>query len=119
MWYILTHPHTLQFKGSFNDVQAHLHNFHLEVQQGRGAIPINLETPASLRKRYKSAHHGAYVHETGGGSTLSDVEVSIVVVPSKVFLHVLNTNGMVKFDIDGREAWGWGPGINKRIVYFQ
>ena len=25
-----------------------------------------------------------------------------MVVPTKVFLHVLNTSGMVKFDIDGR-----------------
>ena len=40
-----THTHTLQHKGSFNDVQAKLDAFHLEVQEGRGAIPIDLETP--------------------------------------------------------------------------
>ena len=79
-----THAHTctptLPQKGSFNDVQAHLHQFHLEVEQGRGAIPIDLETPASLRKRYKTNHRGAYVHQAGGGSTLSDVEVRVIVV---------------------------------------
>ena len=73
-----THMHT--HKGSFNDVQAHLHQFHLEVEQGRGAIPIDLETPTSLRKRYKTNHRGAYVHQAGGGSTLSDVEVRIIVI---------------------------------------
>ena len=65
-----------------------------------------METPTSLRKKYKSAHHGAYVHEIGGGSTLSDVEVSIVVVvdtPLKMFLHVLYTSA--KFDNDGRAAF--------------
>ena len=50
----------------------------MEVEEGRGAIPINLETPASLRKRYKADHQGAYVHQAGGGSTHSDVEVSII-----------------------------------------
>ena len=60
-------------------MQAHLRQFHLEVQEGRGAIPIDLETPTSLKKRYKADHHGAYVHQAGGGSTLSDVEVRIVV----------------------------------------
>ena len=74
------HTHTLPHKGSFNDVLAHLHQFHLEVEQGRGAIPIDLETPTSLRKRYKTNHRGAYVHQAGGGSTLSDVEVRIIVV---------------------------------------
>ena len=69
-----TPVHTLQHKGSLNDVQAKLHQFHLEVQEGRGAIPIDLETPTSLRKRYKANHRGAYVHQAGGGSTLSDVE---------------------------------------------
>ena len=59
-------------------MQAHLRQFHLEVQEGRGAIPIDLETPTSLKKRYKADHHGAYVHQAGGGSTLSDVEVRIV-----------------------------------------
>ena len=89
MWHVLMHfhthmhthtptcTHTLQHKGSFNDVQAHLRQFHLEVEQGGGAIPINLETPTSLRKRYKADHRGAYVHQAGGGSTLSDVEVRI------------------------------------------
>ena len=70
------HTHKLQHKGSSNDVQVHLHQFHLEVQQGRGTIPIDLETPTSLCKRYKADHHGAYVHQAGG-STLSDVEVRI------------------------------------------
>ena len=60
-------------------MQAHLRQFHLEVQEGRGAIPIDLETPTSPKKRYKADHHGAYVHQAGGGSTLSDVEVRIVV----------------------------------------
>ena len=32
-------------------MQAHLRQFHLEVQEGRGAIPIDLETPASLKKK--------------------------------------------------------------------
>jgi len=78
MWCILTHAHTLLTQGSFNDVQAHLREFHLELQEGRGAIPIDLETPVSLRKRYKVDHQGAYVHRAGGGSTHSDVEVSII-----------------------------------------
>ena len=73
-----THAHTLLTQGSFNDVQAHLREFHLELQEGRGAIPIDLETPVSLRKRYKVDHQGAYVHRAGGGSTHSDVEVSII-----------------------------------------
>ena len=46
--------------------------FHLEVQEGQGAI--NLETPTSLRKIYK-ADQGAYVHRAGGGSTLSEVRM--------------------------------------------
>ena len=71
------HTCTLQHKGNFNDVQACLREFHLEMEQGRGAIPIDLETPTSLRKRYKTTHHGPYVHEAGRGSTLSDVEVRI------------------------------------------
>ena len=75
----LTCTHTLQHKGNFNDVQARLREFHLEVEEGRGAIPIDLETPTSLRKRYKADHHGAFVHQAGGGPTLSDVEVRIVV----------------------------------------
>ena len=62
-----------------NDVQAHLREFHNEVQQGRGAIPIDLETPTSIQKKYKANHHGAYVHQTGGGSTLSDIVVRIKV----------------------------------------
>ena len=45
------HTHKLQHKGSSNDMQVYLHQFHLKVQQGRGAIPIDLETPTSLCKR--------------------------------------------------------------------
>ena len=33
---IFWHMHILQHKGNFNDVQVHLHDFHLKVQQGRG-----------------------------------------------------------------------------------
>ena len=57
-------------------MQAHLRQFHLEVQEGEGAIPIDLNTPTSLRK---ADHHGAYVYKAGGGSTLSDVKIRIVV----------------------------------------
>ena len=60
-------------------MQVNLYQFHIEVQDGRGAIPIDLEIPTSLRKRYKADHRGAFVHQAGGGSTLSDVEVRIVV----------------------------------------
>ena len=56
--------HTLQHKGNFNDVQAHLRQFHLEVEQGRGAIPIDLETPTNVR-------NGACIHQAG------DVEIRI------------------------------------------
>ena len=76
-WNKVTFSHTRTHKGSFNDVQAHLRQFHLEVEQGRRAIPIDLETSTSLQKRYKADHRGAYVHQAGGGSTHSDVEVRI------------------------------------------
>ena len=84
-------------------MQARLHQFHLEVQEGRGAIPIDLETPTSLRKRYKADHHGAFVHQAGGGSTLSDVEVRILVgvdTPLKMLCLYMNTSA--KFDNDRR-----------------
>ena len=57
-------------------MQSHLRQFHLEVQEGQGAIPVDLNTPTSLRK---ADHHGAYVYKAGGGSTLSDVKIRIVV----------------------------------------
>ena len=74
--------HTLKHKGDFNDVQARLREFHMEVEQGRGAIPINLETPASKRKRWQDTHRGAYVHQSSGGA-LSDIEVRIWMLFSK------------------------------------
>ena len=96
-----THTHTKhsQHKGSFNDVQAKLQQFHIEVQQGGGSIPINLETPTSLLKRYKADHHRAYVHQAGGGSTLSDDEVRIVVVvntPLKMLRFYITTHAMTE-----------------------
>ena len=72
------HTYTLQHKGNFNDIQARLREFHLEVEEGRGAISIDLETPTSLRKWYKADHHAVFVHQADGGSTLSDMEVRIV-----------------------------------------
>ena len=52
--------HTLQHKGNFNDVQARLRQFHLEVEH----IPIDLEIPTNVRD-------GACIHQAG------DVEVRI------------------------------------------
>ena len=74
--------------------------FHLEVQQGRGAVPINLETPISLCKKQKCAHHGVYVHETGGRLTLSDVDVRIVVVVDTPFKMAMRSINYSK--------WQWG-----------
>ena len=72
-------------------MQAHLREFHLELQEGRGAIPIDLENPAILRKRYKADHQGAYVHRAGRGSAHSDVEVRMIVlvvaIPIYFILH--------------------------------
>ena len=48
-----SHAHTLQHKDSFNDVQAHLYQFHLEVQQVKGVIPIDLETPPAYASNTK------------------------------------------------------------------
>ena len=96
--HIYTHTHS-QHKGSFNDVQAKLQQFHIEVQQGGGSIPINLETPTSLLKWYKADHNRAYVHQAGGGSTLSDVEVRIVVVvntPLKMLRFYMTTHAMTE-----------------------
>ena len=74
------HAHTLPHKGSFNDVQAHLRQFHLEVEQRRRVIPIDLETPTSLQKRYKTSHRGAYVHQAGGTQWCGGKDKLIVIV---------------------------------------
>lgn len=86
-----TFTHTLKHKGDFNDVQARLREFHMEVEQGRGAIPINLETPASKRKRWQDTHRGAYVHQSSGGA-LSDIEVRIWMLFSKRYAFFLHEN---------------------------
>ena len=69
----------------------------MEVEEGRGAIPIDLETPASLRKRYKANHQGAYVHRAGGGSAHSDVEVRVIVLVLAILFYM---NTSAKFDKD-------------------
>ena len=42
-------------------------------------IIANITTPNSPQKQYKADHQGAFIHQAGGGSTLSDMEVRIVV----------------------------------------
>ena len=63
----------------------------MELQEGRGAIPIDLENPAILRKRYKADHQGAYVHRAGGGSAHSDVEVRMIVLVVAILFY-MNTS---------------------------
>ena len=63
----------------------------MEVEEGWGAIHINLETPASLRKRYKADHQEAYVHRAGEGSAHSDVEVRMIVLVLAILFY-MNTS---------------------------